>query len=232
MGEIYLITNTINHKEYVGQTIGCSVKRWKQHVYEANNNPRKSVYLNNAICYYGVDAFQVTIIEKNVTLEALDEIETYYIHAFNTLAPIGYNIQVGGQSVGRRHCVESRQRMSESKKGAKNYNFGKPRSDSTKQKISLAKSGEKHHFFGKSFTHEHRLNLSKAHKKDELPMYICYIHERPKQYQSAGYVVIHPNFPKKYFTSKKYSMEEKFVLAKNYLSCIDMSPVKRLDGDG
>jgi len=232
MGEIYLVTNIQNQKKYVGQTKRCSVKRWIQHVNAAKYKNNTSSYLENAIRYYGDKTFKLTIIERNVPFEKLDDLEIHYISTFNNLAPNGYNIQVGGQGIGRKHCDESRHRMSESKKGEKNHNYGKPRSDMCKKNISIAKSGENHHFYGKSLTKEHRLNLSKSHKKDELPMYICYIKERPKQYQSAGYVVINPNHPKKYFTSKKNTLEEKLTLAKNYLSCIDMSPVQRLNSDG
>jgi group I intron endonuclease len=183
------------------------------------------------MCKYGTDNFKVEILE-NVIDENLDERETYYINTFNTLVPNGYNIQVGGQGKGRQHCEVSRKLMSESKLGEKNPNFGKPRTDETKAKISNAKKGEKHHFYGKTLTLSHREKLSKSHKSDDLPMYICHVPARPKIYCDEGYVVIHPNLPRKYFTSKKLSIQQKLDSAKEYLNSINMSPVQRLDGDG
>ena len=106
-----------------------------------------------------------------------------------------------------------------SKLGEKNPNFGKPRSDETKEKIKLSKIGEKHHFFGKKFSYEHKLNLSKSHKSSELPMYMVYLKPRPKQYQDEGYSISnHPNGKNKLFTSKKLSLNEKYILALNYLN--------------
>lgn len=108
--------------------------------------------------------------------------------------------------------------MSKSKLGEKNPNFGKPRSDEIKKKISKSKQGEKHHFYGKEFTLEHKLNLSRAHKQDDLPMYMVYLKARPQIYQADGYCISnHPNGKNKLFTSGKLSIEEKYKLTQEYL---------------
>lgn len=105
------------------------------------------------------------------------------------------------------------------KLGEKNHNFGKPRSDETKEKIRISKLGEKHHFYGKELSLEHKLNLSKSHKKDDLPMYMVFAKPRPKYYQDEGYTICnHPNGPNKSFTSKKLSLNEKYNLALEYLN--------------
>ena len=109
--------------------------------------------------------------------------------------------------------------MRQSKLGSKNHNFGKPRSDETKEKIRISKLGENHHFFGKELSYEHKLNLSKAHKTIDLPMYLVYLKERPIVYQAEGYAITnHPKGKNKYFTSKKLSLIEKYQLAINYLN--------------
>ena len=88
-------------------------------------------------------------------------------------------------STGKRHTDETRRKMSESREGAKNPMYGKPRSDDTKrkiseantgkkrsdevkQKLSEARKGEKHPFYGKSLSEEHRRKLSEAHKRPEV----------------------------------------------------------------
>ena len=150
--------------------------------------------------------------------ELLDEYEKRCIEVYNTLEPNGYNIRTGGSA--GVHSIDSRMRMREAKLGEKNHNFGKPRSDEFKQKLSIAKSGEKHHFHGKELSAEHRLALSLAHKKSypDLPMYVVYVKPRPEQYQCDGFAVVnHPTLKNKYFTAKKYSMDEKLNLAMTYL---------------
>ena len=40
MGLIYKITNQINGKIYIGQTIGTLSKRWREHCFEASNGTK------------------------------------------------------------------------------------------------------------------------------------------------------------------------------------------------
>src|SRR6516162_6790134 len=58
---------------------------------------------------------------------------------------------------GKEHSKEARDKMSASQLGEKSHNFGKPKSEETKRKISEVK-------LGRTFSSEHRLNLSIAHK--------------------------------------------------------------------
>ena len=58
---------------------------------------------------------------------------------------------------GKKHSKEAREKMSASQLGEKSHNFGKPKSEETKRKISEAK-------LGRTFSSEHKLNLSIAHK--------------------------------------------------------------------
>jgi group I intron endonuclease len=213
MGIIYLIKNKLNNKCYVGQTIRTLQKRWKEHC----DSNRKGSVINSVILKYSPDNFEITVIVETDN-DKLDELEVKYIKEYNSLYPNGYNIQTGG-NLNKKHCKESREKMRLSKLGEKNHNFGKHRSDETKKKISLSKIGKNHHFFGKELSYEHKLNLSKSHKKTtELPMYMVYLKERPKQYQDEGYSISnHPNGKNKTFTSKKLSLDEKYKLALNYL---------------
>jgi len=48
---IYKITNKINNKSYIGQTIKNLDKRWKQHIYFSKTN-KKNGKFNNAIRKY------------------------------------------------------------------------------------------------------------------------------------------------------------------------------------
>lgn len=58
MGYIYKVTNTINGKIYVGQTIRTIKKRWKQHVYSAYHETKEhNAPIQYAIRKYGECAF-------------------------------------------------------------------------------------------------------------------------------------------------------------------------------
>ena len=94
---IYKITNKINGKVYVGQSIDIE-ERWKQHEYKAfntNGNAYNSA-IHQAFRKYGVENFEYQVIEL-CSIEELDTKEIYWIEKLNTLAPNGYNILPGGQ---------------------------------------------------------------------------------------------------------------------------------------
>lgn len=113
----------------------------------------------------------------------------------------------------------SKQRMRDKKLGPLNHNYGKPRSEDFCKIMKEKKSGENHHFFGKQLNYQHKLNLSKSHKKDDLPMYLVKIKERPHIYHYGGYAVVnHPYLSNRHFTSKKFTDEEKYNMALNYLN--------------
>jgi len=226
MGYIYCLTSP-SGKRYIGQTRRDIQKRLREH----SKLLRGCVALNSAIQKYGFEKFQVEILLV-VNDELLDEYEIKMIDSYQSLFPNGYNIRTGG-SVNSRHCEESCERMRQSKMGSKNPNFGKPRSEKNKLAISQSKSGINHHFYGKSFSVEHKLKLSASHKSNTLPMYLLEIKARPEHYTGDGYAIVnHPTLPNKYFTSKKLSKEEKYLLASKYLESGNTDAVQRLNGDG
>jgi group I intron endonuclease len=90
---VYLITNTINGKRYVGQTRQTLAKRWIAHC--SKNRCR---YLYNAIQKYGRQSFSIESIVEVPTLELANEFEIEYIERYKTQYPNGYNICSGGES--------------------------------------------------------------------------------------------------------------------------------------
>ncbi len=219
-----MLTCTETNKKYIGQTNQTLEKRYQQHIQLAYSKSDKGKSaLQFAIVKYGKDKFTKKIIFESDNEDILNDKEKEYIIQYNTLCPNGYNIQSGGKLNGKTHCSESREKMRLAKLGENNPNFGKPRTDQAKKNISLSKQGDNHHFFGQKLSYEHKLNLSLSHKKNsnttDLPMYMVYLSARPEVYQSEGYAIInHPTKKKKYFTSKKIKLEEKYKLALDYLN--------------
>lgn len=218
MGFIYYIKNKINEKYYIGQTKRDYLKRINEHLSTSSSSKKLSA-VHSAINKYGIESFEYNFIE-NVDDNDLDEKEKYYINLYNSLCPNGYNMQTGG-TLNKVMSNVSKKKMSDSKKGINNPNFGKPRSENTKNKISISKTKENHHFYGLNLSEDHVKKLSFSHKKydKDLPMYISYYKGNPSNYQAPGYVVSnHPTIKNKFFTSKKLSLEEKLNLAIKYLN--------------
>lgn len=94
---IYKITNKINNKSYIGQSIHVE-ERWKEHI-EKNNN--KSL-IHLAIIKYGVENFSFEILEQ-CSQQELNDREIYWIDKYDTYQN-GYNLTLGGES-GRKYDV-------------------------------------------------------------------------------------------------------------------------------
>ena len=113
---IYKWENRINHKCYIGQSIDLN-KRLAHHFSNIKNN-RYDNPLYRAIKKYGLENFDVTIIE---VLEAsddlkskLDEREVYYIQKYNSYGKNGYNQTLGGDGgiLGYKFTEEQREHVS------------------------------------------------------------------------------------------------------------------------
>lgn len=106
-GRIYCVTNKINGKQYVGQTLRNLDARWRQHALCYG----RCRAMENAIKKYGVDAFSVAELAIADTQCALDALEQHYIQSLNTISPAGYNLSSGGRGIGRMHHPETKDRM-------------------------------------------------------------------------------------------------------------------------
>lgn len=95
-GIIYCLTNLINNKKYIGQTITKLEYRINGHFSCANNKNNKTP-ICRAIRKYGKENFEWVILDKAYTQEELDKKEIYWINYYNTYNHDGYNATLGGQ---------------------------------------------------------------------------------------------------------------------------------------
>lgn len=100
---IYRITNKVNGKLYVGQTLGSVKNRWKAHV-SASKFMSGCRVLGAAIRKYGNDAFSHEILEVIAGSQSkADNAEIRWIKKLGCRSPLGYNLTSGGGALGRLH---------------------------------------------------------------------------------------------------------------------------------
>jgi hypothetical protein len=111
-GHVYLVTNKINGKQYVGQTTGHPERRWwRGHVHAASALGSIQMPIVLAIRKYGAEVFVLEILSCAHSQQELDYQECTAVLNFNTFAPNGYNLRAGRGS----GCMSSelRQRLSD-----------------------------------------------------------------------------------------------------------------------
>lgn len=96
MGYIYKITNQLNNKVYIGQTIKTTQKRFSQHKNNYDKPYFSQLLLYKAFKKYGIENFSFEEIEQ-VPNENLDEREKYWIQYYNSYFD-GYNATLGGRA--------------------------------------------------------------------------------------------------------------------------------------
>ena len=113
MGYIYKITNNINQKSYIGQTINTIHDRMNKHY---SNSKVANTGIDYAIRKYGKNNFTVEqLCECNNS--QLDELERYYIQLYDTYNN-GYNLTIGGQDYSTRWIINEQEVIDD-------YNHGK-----------------------------------------------------------------------------------------------------------
>lgn len=90
---IYMVTNKINGKKYIGQTKNSLPQRKHRHHSDARNH-RTTMYFHNALRKYGEKAFEWNVLWEHTTYNKslLSDMEKYYI---KELSP-EYNLTDGG----------------------------------------------------------------------------------------------------------------------------------------
>jgi group I intron endonuclease len=188
-GIIYLITNRVNGKKYVGQSVGKLRARWKGHKRAACRvNPPCAIH--KAIRKYGLDAFTVDVISE-YSEDCLDFAEIFFIKLFNTYGKHGYNMTAGGESqkgrtpwnkgkktglpawnAGKKgvysHSPETRENMSRARMGIPSPMKGKP--SSMKGKAQSPEAREKMRAAWKRRRAEKLNNQSEITEKPSTPV--------------------------------------------------------------
>jgi len=116
---VYLITNTVNGKQYIGQTVQDPRERWYRH---CSTNPGNTV-IGRAIHKYGKENFKFEVVDTATNLEELNKKEVEWISKLSTLKN-GYNLREGGNNT--KLTEEIKNKISLSLKGIPKPNYRKP----------------------------------------------------------------------------------------------------------
>ena len=158
---VYVHTNQINGKKYVGQTRQNPIKRWN-----AGRGYKKNPFFWNAIQKYGWQNFKHEIIATNLTKTEADELEKKLIKEWRLLNPeYGYNLHEGGAN-GSVSDV-AKQNMSKAKSGVNHPWYGKHLPEAIRKKISESKNGTNNSFYGKHHTEETKKKIREANSGDK-----------------------------------------------------------------
>lgn len=158
--KVYMHTNKINGKKYIGITGRSIDERW------LNGRGYKNGSFKNAINKYGWDSFYHEILHENLTEEEANAKEIFYIEKYQTRnKEYGYNIHVGGGvKKGYNHTTEAKKKISHASKNISEETREKKRIARSKQIIT--ESHKKHMSearMGMKFSEEHLKNLSLSH---------------------------------------------------------------------
>ena len=156
---IYLITNTLSGKMYVGQSNGIK-RRFNRHKRAAvTKHHREAFYLHNSISKHGQENFKFEVLLYSKDRDYLNLMEQRCIESYNTLSPNGYNLDTGG-GVSRTVSEATKEKM----RGRIAWNKGIPRSEEEKRKLSLPMMGKVSPQKGKPRTEEEKRKQSETMK--------------------------------------------------------------------
>ncbi len=92
---VYLVSNIVTGKRYVGKTEAKISARWKQHIWLAGHGG--TTPFARAIRKYGADQFMVSELAEVDNSADLRLLEAQFIAALSSKCPDGYNLTDGGE---------------------------------------------------------------------------------------------------------------------------------------
>lgn len=111
---IYKITNIVNNKIYIGQTVQKNPKmRWYDHCARTRNGQINHLY--NSMRLYGIDKFVWEVIDSADSIEELNLKEQLWLEEYKKTAEV-YNIREAGGN--KLHNTNSIEKMRESQRRA------------------------------------------------------------------------------------------------------------------
>jgi group I intron endonuclease len=169
---IYVATNKVNEKSYVGQTRMSLRQRFYKHKHDAKMGA--TALFHRAIRKYGLSSFDIQQVSETKSNCVLNNLEKLWVILLQSENPsLGYNLTAGGE--GGLPTQEIRKKMSQKKlsdpvamervRQLGLASCGRKASPELRKILREANSGSNNGFFGKKHSEETKRKSSEAQKK-------------------------------------------------------------------
>lgn len=164
---IYLITNNLNNKKYVGQSLDIE-DRWKRHI---RDSKKSDFVIYRAIRKYGIENFSFEVLEE-CAADELNEKEIYWVDKLGTYNN-GYNMTLGGggSNLGK-DCYSDEYKKQwyqdhkeEIKQSSKQYYQDHKEEINQRNKQYREDHKEEQKQYNKQYQHDHREELNLYYKQ-------------------------------------------------------------------
>lgn len=130
---------TTDGRRYIGITSTSLRERWNN-----GNGYRAFPELWEMIVKHGWESVKKTVLGSELSIDEASEMEQKYIALYSTTDPTkGYNRELGGIGSLKSVSFTTREKMSSSKIGEKNPNYGIHFSEDRKSKLAASNRGQK-----------------------------------------------------------------------------------------
>lgn len=165
---VYMHTNKINGKKYIGITCQDAERRWRPDGYGYKNNR----YFYNAIKKHGWDNFESVVLMSGLTKEQAESEEIKLIELHDTTNRTnGYNNAHGGGANGF-HTAETKKKMSQKAKARPVNPLAIKRMAETNRSREYTEQHRRNiseSLTGKKLSPEHCKSISESHKGYVMP---------------------------------------------------------------
>lgn len=165
---IYMISNTVNDKVYIGSTKHYK-RRKKEHLFALEQGNHHSNHLQNAVNKYGIDKFHFSILETEIDDYNRIEEEQKWIKLKNSSHPdFGYNLSIPNENNSptftRKETIEKLRRI------ATEQMLGRKLTDIEYKRHLKKRQNEKD--FAKMKAYWYHNNPFDTFSDDSIPLYV------------------------------------------------------------
>jgi group I intron endonuclease len=208
---IYMATNKITGKSYIGKTTQQLAKRVASHY---SNAGRLNHHFPNALKKYRKQDWKWSVLARYIPIHELGEIEKLWIAAIDAYFG-GYNSSLGGDGdPGHVKSEATRKKLREAM-------LGRTFSEETKQKMSEAKKG-------KPLSKEHAAKISRAHRENKYALGFHHTSETRQRMSETRKGSNNPNYKGGKYCNPSFCDcgQTKDLRAKRCLSCFNGKGVR------
>lgn len=172
---VYKISNIINNKVYIGQSVDIQ-RRFSEHIRMLDNKCHYNKHLQASYNKYGKDVFLYEVLCVCDATE-LDAIEVFFINYYNSMnSECGYNKESGG-SINKSVSTETREKQRINNSGSRNPFYGKKHTKEHIEKIRELSSLHRHSEATKQKISENHADISGQNNPRSRSIYCSELNE-------------------------------------------------------